>query len=447
MASGCASMFGNLYEIGPQVVAPTLELLPWRGAWNRIFGLLFIDQPIGTGFSISGQRRIPLEEMGVATDLYLGLQSFYETHAYLARRPLIIAGESYAGKYVPSIGHFILQVSQQLGGARGRNSHLEHQRTLPEEALQAGKPRFHLAGLAIGDGLTHPELQVLVHGDAAHYAGVIDIKEQTKAMQIQLDIVQLIDAGLWASAHARREALLDYITRAGGLATLMDYRRTHDYDSDKLVDKYLNQPEVKDALGAAQHVRFESCSDHIGAILGPDVMKSVMFLLPDILKSVPLLLYQGQFDLLDGPPACERWLGELIWSGAAAFSAASRQVWRVQESPAFLNATWQPGSHATSLHMESPCCEAGAASNSFDQQHVEGSWSQESEACNALTANLLSTHGPVAGYWKKADSLTHVILKNSGHMVPRDQPGNALAMIEAWALDALQWQSMQPAAH
>lgn len=39
--------------------------------------------------------------------------------------------------------------------------------------------------------------------------------------------------------------MLDYITRAGGLATLMDYRRTHDYDSDKLVDQYLNQPEVK----------------------------------------------------------------------------------------------------------------------------------------------------------------------------------------------------------
>lgn len=47
-------MFGNLYEIGPQIVTKDLELVPWRGAWNRIFGLLFIDQPIGTGFSISG---------------------------------------------------------------------------------------------------------------------------------------------------------------------------------------------------------------------------------------------------------------------------------------------------------------------------------------------------------------------------------------------------------
>ena len=74
-------------------------------------------------------------------------------------------------------------------------------------------------------------------------------------------------------------------------------------------------------------------------------------------KTKPVSCNAGQFDLLDGPPACERWLGELIWSGAAAFSAASRQVWRVQESAAFLNATWQPGSHATDIKFGSPCCQ------------------------------------------------------------------------------------------
>ena len=57
-----------------------------------------------------------------------------------------------------SAGHFILQVSKELGALQA--SHLIHQRTIPAEALQAGQPKFHLAGLAIGDGLTHPELQV-----------------------------------------------------------------------------------------------------------------------------------------------------------------------------------------------------------------------------------------------------------------------------------------------
>ena len=42
-------------RLAPEVVTPDLELVPWEGAWNRIFGLLFIDQPIGTGYSISGQ--------------------------------------------------------------------------------------------------------------------------------------------------------------------------------------------------------------------------------------------------------------------------------------------------------------------------------------------------------------------------------------------------------
>ncbi len=57
-------------------------------------------------------------------------------------------------------GHFILQIGQQLGGAQ-RAAKLQQARALPLEALQAGPPRFHMAGLAIGDGLTHPELQVI----------------------------------------------------------------------------------------------------------------------------------------------------------------------------------------------------------------------------------------------------------------------------------------------
>lgn len=40
----------------------------------------------------------------VASDLYQGLYRFFETQPHLQQRPLFITGESYAGKYVPSIG-------------------------------------------------------------------------------------------------------------------------------------------------------------------------------------------------------------------------------------------------------------------------------------------------------------------------------------------------------
>ncbi len=49
----------------------------------------------------------------------------------------------------------------------------------------------------------------------------------------------------WHEAHRSREALLEYITQCSGAGTLLDYRRYRDYDADKNVDRYLNQPEVK----------------------------------------------------------------------------------------------------------------------------------------------------------------------------------------------------------
>ena len=43
-----------LYELGPDSVQPNLRLKKNPGAWNFEAGLLFMDQPIGTGFSPAG---------------------------------------------------------------------------------------------------------------------------------------------------------------------------------------------------------------------------------------------------------------------------------------------------------------------------------------------------------------------------------------------------------
>lgn len=45
---GCASLFGNFFELGPQVLNDEGVLTDNAFAWNRRYGLLFIDQPVGT---------------------------------------------------------------------------------------------------------------------------------------------------------------------------------------------------------------------------------------------------------------------------------------------------------------------------------------------------------------------------------------------------------------
>lgn len=107
-------MFGNLYELGAQRLVRdtptthnasstplyTLEPNPW--AWNRrSMALLFIDQPIGTGYSLLGKSRsLPEDEATVAADVYVGLQYIFSNHEQLRGRTLIVAGESYAGALV-----------------------------------------------------------------------------------------------------------------------------------------------------------------------------------------------------------------------------------------------------------------------------------------------------------------------------------------------------------
>ena len=40
--------------------------------------------------------------------------------------------------------------------------------------------------------------------------------------------------------------------------------------------------------------------------------------------------------------------------------------------------------------------------------------------------------GRVLGYWREWGRLTHVVVRDAGHLVPHDAPLTAQAMIESW---------------
>ncbi|KAI3729318.1 hypothetical protein L6452_17974 [Arctium lappa] len=215
---GCSSMTGNFYELGPWRVTPSLrqnvnhlELQPNPGSWNRIFGLLFLDNPIGTGFSIASTlEEIPTDQQAVATHLYIAITKFIALDTLFNSRPIYIAGESYAGKYVPSIGYYILK----------KNHRLPHSK------------RINLHGLAIGNGLTDPATQVSTH--ALHYynLGLINEKQKIQVEKLQSEVINLIEAGNWSDATDARSNMFRLLQNFTNLASLYDFRRQRPYDSD-----------------------------------------------------------------------------------------------------------------------------------------------------------------------------------------------------------------------
>ncbi|KFK43762.1 hypothetical protein AALP_AA1G169400 [Arabis alpina] len=300
---GCSSMIGNFYELGPwRVLSSATELESNPGAWNRLFGLLFVDNPIGVGFSIAASKQdIPRNQRQVAEHLHAALVEFIEQNPGFEHRPVYITGESYAGKYVPAIGYYILK--------------------------EKPNGKVNLKGLAIGNGLTDPVTQLQTHAVNVYYSGLVNAKQRKELEKAQEISVALVKSQKWREAADARTELLTLLGNMTGLATLYNTARAIPYRTDLVVD-LLNQRETKLVLGVNETMRFEDCSDEVEDVLREDVMKSVKFMVEYTVERTKVLLYQGMLDLRDGVVSTEEWIKTMKWSELEMFLTAERRVWK-----------------------------------------------------------------------------------------------------------------------
>ncbi|XP_076911083.1 serine carboxypeptidase 3-like [Bidens hawaiensis] len=112
---------------------------------QRASNLLYVDQPTGTGFTYTSDRRdIRHDEQGVSRDLYDFLQAFFKEHPDYAKNDFFITGESYGGHYCPALAAKIHKENKANKGIH-----------------------INLKGFAIGNGLTHPLIQYKTCADYA----------------------------------------------------------------------------------------------------------------------------------------------------------------------------------------------------------------------------------------------------------------------------------------
>ncbi|KAH7433413.1 hypothetical protein KP509_07G068100 [Ceratopteris richardii] len=205
--------------------------------------------------------------------------------------------------------------------------------------------------------------------------GLIDEIQKQTADAIAAKAVALIQQENWMDAHDARNELLNYIQNVTGLATLYNIGRKIAYHvtangTDYLKD-FMNRKDVQISLLKAEPGVWEDCNSTVGARLASDVPKSTMHLVEFLLNhSVPVLLYQGQFDLRDGVSSNEAWIRLLKWKELDSFYASERKVW--QED------------------------------------------------------------GLTVGYVRSFSFLTHVVISDAGHLVPTDQAYASQQMIEHW---------------
>jgi cathepsin A (carboxypeptidase C) len=85
---GCSSMDALFTENGPFTVSDNLTLILNPYSWNSKADLMFIDQPIGTGFSTGTNYSYTGEDY--ASNVYLFLINFMNAHSEYQGRDLYI---------------------------------------------------------------------------------------------------------------------------------------------------------------------------------------------------------------------------------------------------------------------------------------------------------------------------------------------------------------------
>ncbi|MCW3008746.1 MAG: hypothetical protein JWP17_3372 [Solirubrobacterales bacterium] len=85
---------------------PVVTENPW--SFQRLANVVYLDQPRQTGFS-DGRAPYVTSVQGAGRDFVQWLRAFDRRHPELAHRPLILAGESFAGTYVSEFSRRLLR--------------------------------------------------------------------------------------------------------------------------------------------------------------------------------------------------------------------------------------------------------------------------------------------------------------------------------------------------
>ena len=284
---GYSSMaMGMMYQHGP------LELIPGSSdplavrrrvdSYAEHCHVLYVDSPMGTGFSYTEDRRgIRATSQQVADDVYELLKQFYFLFPELASSRLYLHGVSYAGHFLPALGAKI---------------HRENLRRAPAQ-------RMPLEGLLIASGYMDVPSQLSQETDLYAAIGRTDVFHP-------FDVV----------GCTGRSCDLDS----------WNYVEPNDWDeAEPAIMAYLTHPAVLSALHTGERgLRMQAYNGTVGRAMNndPSVKPEVEELLAS--GSYRVALYTAEYDIICAASGVLNFVASLNYTAAVQWETRSIKSWQ-----------------------------------------------------------------------------------------------------------------------
>ncbi|KAL8386824.1 hypothetical protein RB595_010359 [Gaeumannomyces hyphopodioides] len=298
---GCSSMIGLFQENGPchfpdgarqPVVNPN--------SWNTFANMLYVDQPIGTGFSYGSDGAT--STVAAAGYVWNMLQAFYAAFPAYTSRDFGLWTESYGGHYGPEFA-----------------AHIHEQNARIDAGCLQGE-KVNLVALGINNGWIHPETQYRSYADFAlrnNHRQLIQADEHERYVAAVdskcVPAIQKCQGTAGSNSDCLKAA--DICAKAAE-APIEDAGDFNSYDiraSSKSRDEppgthvgYLSNPEIQRAIGAQQ--RYDECPDkpYMAMYSSGDDSRSFLGRLSTVVQQgTNVLIWAGDADWI-----CN-WMGNL----------------------------------------------------------------------------------------------------------------------------------------
>lgn len=362
---GSGTGFGNFEEIGPLDVNQN----PRNTTWVSVANVLFIDNPVGTGYSyVTSSSAYTTNVSQIADDLVTCITAFFNKLPQFQKIPFYIFSESYGGKMTAAFSQKLLK------------------------AVEAGKVSADFKGFAMGDSWISPVDSVMTWGpylratsllDSVGFAAVQTAAEKTKEAFDQGRYTE--STSLWSETEG---VIADYTDNVNfynilqhnvpdeamkGSTPLERLRHRHlDVYQNDALSELMNGP-IKKKLGIPENVEWGGQAGEVFTQQSGDFMKPVISIVDDLLtnSSLHVIVYSGQLDLICDTMGTEIWVQRMTWPGLTHFNKTR----------------WTP-------------------------------------------AYVPSRQGDTAYFYKSLDNFAFFWIMKAGHMVPADAGDAALTMLK-----------------
>ncbi|KAF4012002.1 hypothetical protein G4228_003861 [Cervus hanglu yarkandensis] len=297
-----AHMFWWLYyATSPYKNYSELPLVMWLQLQSA--SLLFVDNPVGTGFSYVNKSDAYAKDLAtVASDMMVLLKTFFDYHKEFQTIPFYIFSESYGGKMAAGIALELYK------------------------AIQQGTIRCNFAGVALGDSWISPIDSVLSWGPYLYSMSLLDDQGLAEVSEVAEEVLDALSKELYQKA-----------TELWGKAEMVIEQNTDGVNFYNILTKSSPMSTVASSLEFSQKHLGQATSVFLN--MEGDFMKPVISIVDELLEAgVNVTVYNGQLDLIVDTMGQETWIRKLKW----------------EELPKFNQLKWKP------LHSDPKSSETSA---------------------------------------------------------------------------------------